>query len=271
MAEQRGGLPLNREVDEEEGRIGRRKFRPSDPETTPSDDDNSIVDGGRFRDAAADVSDDDYNQRRSLGQQGPRSPPSSPPMQTMSDTMAAPRIRSAVTKPVQLQLTGGRGRGTRGAGVMRLCRPHQSAEADENSTSGAQRGASAVLNTSQSYPVPTIYAPRRASQPLGLSFDQQLSVVDPRVTSYADETGSYVRTGPDTFVRVADAAPTVSVHRRLPSPPYRQLVVADIHSPPRRSEQLMVAGDVPPIVNRDECRRAESNVRETEDSGIHQF
>ena len=133
--EQRGGLPLNREVDEEEGRIGRRQFRPSDPETTPSDDDdNSIVDGGRSRDAAADVSDDDYNQRRSLGQLGPRSPPSSPPVQTMSDTMAAPRIRSVVTKPVQLQLTGGRGRGTRGASDMRLCRPHQSAEADENST-----------------------------------------------------------------------------------------------------------------------------------------
>jgi hypothetical protein len=158
---------------------------------------------------------------------------------------------------------------------MRLCRPQQSAGADENSTSGAQRGASAVLSTSQYHLGQTTSASFGTSQSLGLlnhrfsDIDEVSHPQDPRVTSYADKTGSYVRMGSGAFVRIADyVAPTDSVHGRLYSPPHHQLVVADIHSPPRDLGQLPAAADARTIVDRDGSRRTESTVRDTEDRGV---
>ena len=52
-SEQRGGSPFGREMDAER-RTGRRQHGPFDPEATPSDDDQTIVERGRrIRDAAA--------------------------------------------------------------------------------------------------------------------------------------------------------------------------------------------------------------------------
>jgi len=119
-AEQRGGSPFGREMDD--GSRTGREPHPSDPEATSSDDEQMIVErGGRIRDAAAGEVDE---LRRSRDPPNPHSPPA---MQRQQSTVgAAPpvQVRSVVTKPpVQLRLTGGRGRATSGNGVLRLCRP----------------------------------------------------------------------------------------------------------------------------------------------------
>jgi len=73
--EQRGGSPFSREMDAER-RQGRRQHGPSDPETTPSDDkDETIVEGGRIRDAAAGAVGDDDQHQRSRDLHTPHSPP----------------------------------------------------------------------------------------------------------------------------------------------------------------------------------------------------
>jgi hypothetical protein len=126
--EQQGDSPLRREVDDE-GRAGRRNSDPSDSEATPSDDENGTVEhGDRVRDAAAGQISDDGSQQRSRGQQSPHPSPASRSQQSTIGSAVAPQVRSIVTKPVQLRLTGGRGRATSGSGVLRLCRPGRDGE-----------------------------------------------------------------------------------------------------------------------------------------------
>ena len=121
--EQRGDSPLRREVGDE-GRLGRRRYDPSDPEATPSDNENMVVErGARVRDAAAGQVGDDGSHQRSPGLQSPHPSPTSRQRQSTVGSMAAPQLRSVVNKPVQLRLTGGRGRSTSGSGVLQLCRP----------------------------------------------------------------------------------------------------------------------------------------------------
>ena len=127
--EQRGGSPSSREMDDER-REGRRQHAPSDSEATPSDDeDQTIVErGGGIRDAAAGEVDDDGELRRSRDPPDPHSPPMSQRQRSTVDTAPPTQVRSVVTKPVQLRLTGGRGRATSGNGVLRLCRPGREAD-----------------------------------------------------------------------------------------------------------------------------------------------
>ena len=69
--EQRGDSPLSREVGDESCK-GRRQHDPSDPESTPSDDDQTVVErGGRVRDAAAGEVSDDSNSQRSRDSRSP--------------------------------------------------------------------------------------------------------------------------------------------------------------------------------------------------------
>ena len=133
---QRGDSPLSREVGDER-REGRRHSDPSDSEATPSDNENTVVErGGRVRDAAAGEVSDDSNSQRSRDSRSPRPSPASRQQQSTVGSMAAPRLKSVVTKPVQLRLTGGRGRATSGSGVLRLCRPGRD---DDNSTQHNQQ------------------------------------------------------------------------------------------------------------------------------------
>ena len=132
--EQRGGSPLSREVGDE-GRAGCRHSDPSDSEATPNDDDqNTVVERGRVRDAAAGHVSDDSSHQRSRDVQSPHPSPTSRQQRsgsTVGSMAALPRLKSVVTKAVQLRLTGGRGRATSGSGVLRLCRPGRD---DDNST-----------------------------------------------------------------------------------------------------------------------------------------
>ena len=136
LAEQRSGSPLSREVGNER-RTGRRQLSPSDPATTrdvdDEDDDPEVEWGGRTRDSMADGTFGDVDQRRSPDRRSTCSPPVQRRQQMTGSSAAAPQIRSTISRPVQLQLTGGVGRGSLG-----LCWPHGD---DENSTTGAQRGA----------------------------------------------------------------------------------------------------------------------------------
>jgi hypothetical protein len=81
------------------------------------------VEGGRIRDAAAGEVDDDAEHRRSRELHSPHSPPVTHRQQSTVGSAITAQVRSVVTKPVQLRLTGGRGRATSGNGVLRLCRP----------------------------------------------------------------------------------------------------------------------------------------------------
>ena len=126
---QQGGSPLLRKVDKC-SRLGRGRSGPSDPMATRDDEDDDTVErGGRGSDAGRDgVSDDDDEQTS-----GRHSPCLPPVQQQRSSGAMTSRLRSAVSRPVQLQLVGG----TRGSGVLRLCRPQQSEQSDaagENST-----------------------------------------------------------------------------------------------------------------------------------------
>jgi len=126
--ERRGDSPLRREVGAE-GRAGCRHHAPSDPEATPSDDDDVIVGRGeRVRDAVTDEAGDDYTRPRYRDLHSPHPSPVTRRQQSTVGKMAAPRLRSVVTKPVELRLTGGRDRATSGAGVLRLCRPGREGE-----------------------------------------------------------------------------------------------------------------------------------------------
>ena len=125
---QRGGSPFGREMDDER-REGRRQHAPSDPEATSSDDeDGSIVEhGGGIRDAAAGEVDVDDELRRSRDSPNPHSPLVAQRQRSTVGTATTTQVRSVVTKPVQLRLTGGRGRAASGNGVLRLCRPGREA------------------------------------------------------------------------------------------------------------------------------------------------
>ena len=126
-AEQRGGSPFGREMDD--GSRTGREPHPSDPEATSSDDEPMIVErGGRIRDAAADEVVDDGELRRSRDLIVPHSSPAMQRQQSTVGAAPAVQVRSVVTKPVQLRLTGGRGRATSGNGVLRLCRPGREAD-----------------------------------------------------------------------------------------------------------------------------------------------
>ena len=118
VTEQRGGLPLSREVGSE-GRKGRRQFDPSDPEATSSNDDYAVVEGGRIRDAVVGEIDGELRRYRDL--HTPHSPPVTQRQQsTVGKAAAAVQVRS---KPVQPGLTGDSGRAISGASVLQLCRP----------------------------------------------------------------------------------------------------------------------------------------------------
>jgi len=142
---QQDGSPLSREVDPG-GRRERRHSSPLDPEATRDDDDdddnNMVEPGGRTRDTAADDVRSDDAGHSSFVQHGPCSPPIQQRHTTSGMAAATSRMRSAVSKPVQLQLMGE----SSGSGMLRLCRPQRSegsAEGGNLSTTGPQRGASA--------------------------------------------------------------------------------------------------------------------------------
>ena len=109
--EQRGGSPSSREMDDER-REGRRQHAQSDSEAAPSDDEDQMGRGGRIRDAAAGEVNDDGELRCSRDPPDPHSPPATQWQRSTVDTAPPAQVRSVVTRPVQLRLTGGRGRAT---------------------------------------------------------------------------------------------------------------------------------------------------------------
>ena len=112
---QQNGPPLFRKVDQE-GRTGRGRSSPSDPMATrdDEDEDDMVEHGGRGSDAGFD--DDERVPER-------HAPCLSPAQQTQQSSGAmTSRVRSTVSRPVQLQLTCG----ARGAGMLQLCRPKRS-------------------------------------------------------------------------------------------------------------------------------------------------
>ena len=274
--EQRGGLPLSREVGSE-GRIGRRQHGPSDPEATPSDDeDQTIVEGGRIRDAAAGAVGDDDQHQRSRDLHTPHSPPVTQRQQSTVGTAPAVQLRSVVTRPVQPRLTGARGRATSGNGVLRLCRPGREGD---NSTSGAQRGASAVQDVLRNSPVQTTSASRDTPRSRNSSFSLQISDVDDdaRQPDYPMSISpnrhySSVRTGSRDYVRLHDnPSPTSARPRRLPSPPHQRCEFADVH--PRESERRVNEDDyirsVSPGFDGYGGRYTEPTVRVRQDQTTH--
>ena len=149
---QQNGSPLRREVDSG-GRTERRHSSPLDPEATrdgEDDDDDMVERGGRTRDTVADDVHDDDAGHRSFVQHGLCSPPIQQRQMTGGMAAATSRIRSTVSRPVQLQLMGE----SSGSGMLRLCRPQRSDDG-ESSTNGAQRGASAEtpVHTARDYVV----------------------------------------------------------------------------------------------------------------------
>ena len=129
---QRNGSPLRREVDSGD-RAERRHSSPLDPEATRDgeDDDDMVERGGRTRDTVVDDVRDDDAGHRSFVQHGLCSPPIQQRQMMGGMAAATSRIRSTISRPVQLQLMGE----SSGSGMLRLCRPLEHGKGGESNYS----------------------------------------------------------------------------------------------------------------------------------------
>ena len=202
----RGGSPFSREMDAER-RAGRRQHGPSDPEATPSDDeDQTFVEGGRIRDAAAGEVHDDDSHRRSRDLHSPHSPPVTQRQRSTVGTAAAVQVRPVLMKPdrgreANKSTSGATTWGLAVSGVVDVRHSNDNRRRVDNSASLThQHGASAVSN------VPDFRSSTKRQQ-FGCSESDEFDEADPYDVLSESESELHHRVGYYEDDQFADAEP----------------------------------------------------------------